>query len=143
MSDSLRHDEDVVLAKASIVRACLRTIREVGSKAELDEWIRRDLEVLNLQRAVQACLDLAHHLIAANRWELPRDGGHAMSILSRRGVVDHDTAETMQRVIGFRNVAVHLYTEIDPDVVEGIVSHRLGDLERYVGTVLNATVKAG
>ncbi len=145
MTGPLAFDEDVVLAKASTVRSCLTTIRQVhaSDRVSLEEWMRRDLEILNLQRAAQACLDLVHHLIASNRWELPRDGGHAMSIAARHGVIDGALETTMRGVIGFRNVAVHLYTEIDPEILGDIVEHRLGDLERFVAAVLECTLKSG
>lgn len=141
MTAPLDFDEDVVLAKASIIRSCLATIRELESepRADLDDWIRRDVQTLNLQRAAQACLDLAHHLIARNSWELPRDAGHAMSILVRHDVLDHRLAQKMRAVQGFRNIAVHRYTEIDPAILAGIVTHNLGDLEDYSRAILQST----
>ncbi len=137
-------DEDVILAKASIVGSCLATIRELESdtNANLDDWIRRDVEILNIQRAAQACLDLAHHLIASNSWDLPRDTGHAMSLLKRHGILTEDLETKMRAVQGFRNIAVHRYTEIDPKILAAIVDHHLTDLEEFAKAILNATLAA-
>ncbi|MCP4901851.1 MAG: DUF86 domain-containing protein [bacterium] len=142
MTTLIAFDEDVILAKASIVESCLATIRELESNtnASLDDWIRRDVEVLNIQRAAQACLDLAHHLIASNSWDLPRDTGHAMSILKRHGILTEDLETKMRAVQGFRNIAVHRYTEIDPDILAAIVDHHLSDLEEFTRAILNATL---
>lgn len=95
--------------------------------------------VLNLQRAAQACLDLANHLITANSWELPRSARHAFEILRESGVIPADQTSVMASVMGFRNVAVHDYTALDPAIVEAIVAKHLGDLERFVDAVLAAS----
>jgi len=62
-------DEDVVLAKVANVRKTVAAIRALAApdRTALDEWIRQDVTVLNLQRAVEALLDLANHLIAGER----------------------------------------------------------------------------
>lgn len=142
MNPPLDFDEDVILAKAGIVRACLETIRSLDSEryASLEEWIRRDLEIVNIQRSAQACLDLAHHLIAANAWELPRDAAHAMSILRQRGIVDSQLEARMRSAQGFRNIAVHRYTEIDTGILAAIVANHLDDFTRFTRAVLEATL---
>ena len=132
------YDEDVVLAKASHVRRTVETIRSLAGpeNADLKEWIRDDVTVLNLQRAVEALLDLANHLIAANGWELPRDGRHAFAILRSHGLLTETEQSLATAMVGFRNVAVHDYAALDVDVVRGIARDRLGDLEGLASSLL-------
>jgi uncharacterized protein YutE (UPF0331/DUF86 family) len=134
-------DPDIVLAKASTVRKCLATIRRLEAPAapRLEEWMVQDITVLNLQRAAQACLDLANHLITANSWELPRSARHAVEILHLSGAISAEQARVMAGVMGFRNIAVHDYATLDPAVVEAIVAKHLEDLEGFVDTILAAT----
>lgn len=131
-------NEDVVLAKASNVRKTVTAIRLVNGPENdaVSDWIRMDATVLNLQRAVEALLDLANHLISANGWELPRDGRHAFSILSEHGLLSGTDLALARAMVGFRNVAVHDYAALDPEIVCGIVRDRLGDLERLVDDLL-------
>jgi uncharacterized protein YutE (UPF0331/DUF86 family) len=131
-------NEDVVLAKASNVRKTVAAIRLVNDpvNSAVSEWIRMDATVLNLQRAVEALLDLANHLISANGWELPRDGRHAFSILSSHGLLSDANLTLARAMVGFRNIAVHDYAALDPEIVRGIVRDRLGDLERLVESLL-------
>ena len=135
---SYSYDEDVVLAKASHVRRTMATIRSLSGpeNAELKEWIRDDVTVLNLQRAVEALLDLANHLISANGWELPRDGRHAFAILRSHGLLSEPEQGLAAAMVGFRNVAVHDYAALDVEVVRGIARERLGDLEGLVSSLL-------
>ncbi len=136
-----RADTDIVLAKVSTARKCLATIRRLkaADAPKLEGWIVQDVVVLNLQRAAQACLDLANHLITANSWELPRSARHAVEILHEAGVISRDQARIMGSVMGFRNVAVHDYTALDPAIVDAIVAKHLNDLENFLDAVLAAT----
>lgn len=131
-------NEDVVLAKASNVRKTVAAVRLVNGPENdaVSGWIRMDATVLNLQRAVEALLDLANHLISANGWELPRDGRHAFSILSAHGLLSGADLALARAMVGFRNVAVHDYAALDPEIVRGIVRDRLGDLEQLVDDLL-------
>ena len=135
-------DPDIVLAKASTVRKCLSTIRRLEAPAAppLEEWMVQDIRVLNLQRAAQACLDLANHLITANSWELPRSARHAVEILRQSGAITAEQARVMAGVMGFRNIAVHDYSALDPAVVEALVAKHIGDIESFVDTILGATI---
>jgi uncharacterized protein YutE (UPF0331/DUF86 family) len=138
---SVRADEDIVLAKVSTIRKCVAAIRSLPRDLPEPEreWMRVDLAVLNLQRAVEASIDLAGHLIAANGWELPRDAADGFRVLGSHGVVPAALTETLAKMVGFRNVAVHSYREIDPRIVHGIARDRLVDFESFVGAVLLAT----
>lgn len=135
---SLAFDEDVVLAKVSNVRKSVAAIRLINGPehADVSGWIRFDATVLNLQRAVEALLDLANHLISANGWELPRDGRHAFAILREHGLLDEPGLALARGMVGFRNVAVHDYAALDPEIVHAIVRDRLGDLEGLAEGIL-------
>lgn len=138
-------DSDLVLAKVSTLRKCVATIRMLRAPdaPPRESWLVQDVTVLNLQRAAQSCLDLAHHLIAANRWELPRSARHAFEVLAHNGVVERDLLRVMTGVIGFRNIAVHDYATLDPDIVEAIASTHLGDLETFVDVVIAKVLGEG
>jgi uncharacterized protein YutE (UPF0331/DUF86 family) len=131
-------DADVVMAKVATVRRCLRAIRKVGeTDPPLQEWMAQDLYVLNLQRAIQACLDLAHHLIGANRFDLPRSAAQAMEILAREGVIPGALCATMVAMVGFRNIAVHEYAALDPVILRAIVDKHLPDVEAFTARILS------
>jgi uncharacterized protein YutE (UPF0331/DUF86 family) len=137
-------DEDVVLAKVSKARTCIDTVRGLhGVDApQIEDWMRLDLTVLNLQRAIDACLDLANHLIASNGWELPRSGRHSIAVLVQNKVVPSVDLDALASMVGFRNIAVHNYAAIDPAVVGAIVSDHLDDILRFTEHVMDATVRS-
>lgn len=136
---NLRHDPDVVLAKVATVRRCLEAIRKVRqAQPPLEEWMAQDLAVLNLQRAIQACLDLANHLIAANGWELPRSAGQSMEILAQHGVLSPALLAAVVSLVGFRNIAVHDYAVLNPAILQAIEDKHLPDLEAFTSVILGS-----
>lgn len=60
-------DKDVMLAKVATIQRCLKRIKETTglNPASLDSIDTQDIFVLNLQRAVQAAIGLATHVVAS------------------------------------------------------------------------------
>ncbi|MEK7703977.1 MAG: DUF86 domain-containing protein [Myxococcota bacterium] len=133
-------ERDLVLAKVATVDRCLDRIAQVtgGDPASLRNLDVTDVYVLNLQRAVQACIDLASHLVAEKQLGLPSTLKEAFTLLGRGGGLEATLAGRMERMVGFRNVAVHDYQALDPAVLEAIFLRHLGDLRAFCGYALRA-----
>jgi uncharacterized protein YutE (UPF0331/DUF86 family) len=41
-------------------------------------------------------------------------------------------------MVGFRNVAVHEYTRLNPDIVQTIITKHLDDFRRFSSTIVKA-----
>jgi uncharacterized protein YutE (UPF0331/DUF86 family) len=123
-------NNDVVFAKIAIIKKCVATITDIQS-ADLSDWIREDLSVLNLQRAIQAAIDLAHVVIAKYGLGLPSDYGQSFDILAKHQVIDRQTAKILKKMVGFRNISVHEYQEVNNEIVQSIIKHHLNDFEVY------------
>jgi uncharacterized protein YutE (UPF0331/DUF86 family) len=129
-------DRDLVLAKVETLERSLGRIESARTRVGLDALDRQDIIVLNLQRGVQAMLDLAAHVVAREGLGIPDELAASFELLKRAGILEADLAERMRRMTGFRNVAVHEYRKLDPTVVEAIVRDRLGDLRAFAKVVL-------
>jgi uncharacterized protein YutE (UPF0331/DUF86 family) len=132
-------DRDVVLAKVATIHKCLDRIREVTDldPEKLEDIDKQDIFVLNLQRAVQACIDLASHAVAAEALGLPEKVRDNFSILREKGVVDPELASKMEKMTGFRNIAVHNYQALDLDILKSILLNNLKDLEDFSSALLH------
>ena len=131
--------DDVVLNKAAIVERCLARVREVhaGDDANLrEDPTRQDSILLNLQRACEASIDLAMHLVRKRRLGLPQESREAFDLLERAGVLPAELARAMRAMVGFRNVAVHSYRDLDLDIVSSVIRDRLTDFEDFTACVL-------
>lgn len=126
--------DDVLLNKAAIIERCLKRIAEEyrGHEDELaTNFTRQDAIVLNLQRACEAAIDAAMHLVRTKRLGVPQSGREAFSLLERAGILPAELARQMEKMVGFRNIAVHAYQEISLAVLKGILESRLTDLQRF------------
>ncbi len=132
-------DYDVLLAKASTVQRCITRISQTleGDFEKLREYDAQDVVVLNLQRAVQAVLDMAAHLGADLHGEVPRTLKEHFRLLGDAEVIDRDLEKRLVAMVGFRNIAVHNYEQIDVHILQSIVEHHLKDLEEFCRIALD------
>jgi uncharacterized protein YutE (UPF0331/DUF86 family) len=130
-------DQDILLAKIASIRKCLDRIRNVtgGAPECLDNQDTQDIFVLNLQRAVQAAIDLAAHLVADLKLGLPETLKENFALLDTNQIIDAALSARLQAMAGFRNIAVHDYQQLNVAILKSILAHRIGDLERFVQVV--------
>lgn len=131
--------DDVILAKVEIIERCLKRVRDVyaGDPVNLHQDLtRQDSILLNLERACQASIDLALRIVALRGLGLPRESREAFALIEQAGVIDHELAVALQRMVGFRNLAVHNYRQIDLLVVQRLIENRLEDLARFCRVAL-------
>ncbi len=131
-------DRDVVLAKVATIQRCLRRIKETTDlKAEsLDDIDKQDIFILNLQRAIQAAIDLATHIIASEGLGLSDTIKGNFTLLKNAGIINEGLAYRMESMVGFRNIAIHDYQVIDIDILKSILTKHLKDVEDFYTTVL-------
>lgn len=131
--------DDVILNKAAIIERCLNRVDEEyrGHEAQLESnQTRQDAIVLNLQRAYEAAIDLAMHGVRTRRLGIPQDSRDAFGLLHDNGVISAELARKMKAMVGFRNIAVHQYQDLDLGVVRAILERRLGDFREFVAVMV-------
>jgi uncharacterized protein YutE (UPF0331/DUF86 family) len=87
-----------------------------------------------LHLACECVLDVAHHLIADLGLRQPANYEDAMEVLAEEAVVDRDLAERLKAWMGFRNVLVHFYLDLDHARAYQALREDLGDLERFAAS---------
>jgi uncharacterized protein YutE (UPF0331/DUF86 family) len=128
---------DAALAKLASIERCLERIRTVtgGRPESLDRIDVEEIVVLNLQRAIQAAIDLSAHLISGRRWGLPESLKEHFQILADHEILSAEATRRLQSMVGFRNIAVHDYDRLDREILKSIVRDHLSDLEDFATTV--------
>jgi uncharacterized protein YutE (UPF0331/DUF86 family) len=128
---------DPQLAKLATIRRCVQRIRDVtgGDAERVIDIDVQDIVVLNLQRAIQAAIDLAAHVISQHDWGLPDSLKAHFTILQRQKLIDPSLCKQLESMVGFRNIAVHDYEAIDVTILKRILAERLPDLENFAAAV--------
>lgn len=89
-----------------------------------------------LQEMVEICIDIAKHIISDEGFRLPEDAKDAFTVLAEKNVIKDATAQMMQKMVGFRNLVVHLYEKTDVEIVYGIYRNRLKDFDIFSREIL-------
>lgn len=131
-------NDDIVLSKLTTIERCLRRVEKTyqGDPARLEDLDVQDVIVLNLQRACEASIDLAMHVVAVKRLGVPNDARDAFEILRQAELLDAELSTRLKKMVGFRNVAVHDYQSIDMGILQRILEMHAMELSRFAETVL-------
>jgi uncharacterized protein YutE (UPF0331/DUF86 family) len=131
--------DEVLLGKAEIIERCLARIDTVyrGAEDKLEtDYTIQDSILLNLQRICEASIDAAMHIVRLQKLGIPKNSRQAFTLIVKAGILDSKLGEHLEAMVGFRNIAVHNYTEIDMDIVRSIIKYRLKDLAEFSSTLV-------
>lgn len=121
----------VAAKKIAAIARCIEPARAeyalAGDKFKQD-FTRQDAAVLNVTRVCEAAIDLANTLIRTRRLGVPGDTRESFALLERGGLIPADLSRRLQGMVGFRNIAVHQYQDLDLNVVESVIRKGLDDL---------------
>ena len=129
--------DDITLNKTSIIRRCLTRVSEEFQQdpTRLENFTVQDAIVLNLLRACESAIDLAMHHVAERRLGIPQHSRDAFDLLKQHGRLTPSTAAAMKNMVGFRNIAVHSYQQLQRPILEAILLHHLLDFEIYLDEI--------
>ncbi|WP_163130336.1 DUF86 domain-containing protein [Agarivorans sp. Alg241-V36] len=125
---------DPIINKLVTVERCLQRIAKVYQEAGNNfkqDYTRQDSVVLNLQRACEACIDLANIINKQQQTGIPQNSRDSFALLARAGLLPLPLSESLQKMVGLRNIAVHDYQTLNLDIVIHVVEHRLGDFSDF------------
>jgi len=134
--------DDVLLNKAATIERCVRRAREEYAAAGPDfatNFSHQDAAVLNIQRACEATLDIAHHLIRVHKLGIPQSARDAFELLTQGGLIARPMADAMKKMVGFRNIAVHDYQSLLLPITENIITHHLDEFLQFTHMLLAKT----
>jgi uncharacterized protein YutE (UPF0331/DUF86 family)/predicted nucleotidyltransferase len=131
----------ILADKAEIIeRALIRVKTTYAAHAAILEHNldAQDVIVLNLQRACEAAIDLAMHVVRIKGVGLPRESRDAFSLLQQNKIITPEMAERLKRMVSFRNIAVHDYRTLDWAIVRTIVEKDILDVAEFSRQMVKA-----
>ena len=101
-------------------------LNELKENKILRRYIERTLHL-----AVEAFLDIGNHLIADLELREPQDYKDIMVVLTEAGYLPPNRLDNLKKMAQFRNVIVHDYVRIDPEILIGILRKGIDDLRLF------------
>lgn len=128
-------DTEIVRDRESRIRGYVRDLRDLGQISEeafLSNRERQYAVLHALQLVIEATLDIATHICAADDLGVPGSYVEAFDLLEKAGIIDGPLADDLRRMARLRNRIVHLYAQVDLPTVYRLLQERLGDFDRYL-----------
>lgn len=86
----------------------------------------------HLEIAIQACLDIASHIVSSLGLERPKQKpAEVFRALVKEGIIDSDLAVLLAKAVGYRNIIVHEYLVVDRHQTYLNIQKGLNDLEKF------------
>lgn len=131
--------DDVLINKAATIERCVMRAKEEYEKSPAtfaSDHTRQDAAILNVLRACEAALDMGQHLVRRERLGIPQSSRDVFTLLAQAGWIEIALAERLQKMVGFKNIALHEYQALQISLVEAVITKHLGDFTAYSKVLL-------
>lgn len=132
-------NEAVLINKYESIEKCINRINEEyeNNPSNLEDYRKMDAIVLNLQRACEIASDVAMYIVSNRKLGIPQTKKEAFEKLNENGFISDDMCTKMKGMIGFRNIAIHEYKNIDEEILKDVIGNHLTDIKEFVRQMIN------
>lgn len=131
---------DIVLNKKETIERCVRQIRlyySMPGEVPFEEnYLKQDAIAINLQRACEQVIDLANYTIKKKKLGLPKASRESFRLLADNKIIPHQLSEGLERMVGFRNVLVHEYQDLDIKLMLDVVDNHLDEFIDFTNHIM-------
>ena len=129
---------DIIINKNATIERCIYRINEEynNDPENLKNYTKQDSIILNIQRACEACIDIAMHIVSTNKLGVPQTTRQVFDILNEANIIDERLADRLKAMVGFRNIAVHDYQALNLSIVQKIIEEHLNDFLEFTKITL-------
>ena len=132
-------DRELILRKLTDLEQYITQVEEfrgITPEEYRRDWKTQRIVERTLQIAIEACADVANHIIADRNLRMPSTYAEAFEVLAEADILTAAQREAMVRMGGFRNLIVHEYARIEPAMVVRVLRERLGDFGAFRAAIL-------
>ena len=129
----------VIINKFETIEKCINRINEEyeNNPENLEDYRKMDAIVLNLQRACEMATVVAMYIVSTRKLGIPQTKKEAFEKLNEKGLISNDMCAKMKGMVGFRNIAIHEYKEIDDGILKDVIENHLDDIKEFVREMIN------
>jgi len=131
----LEFDEEKITKLSSELFNALRRLKELADLPK-DEFLSNPHFIASAKYflivAIEAAIDMCNHVISRNRLRVPEDYADTFRVMGEASFFDDEFVDRLVRMARFRNRLVHLYWNVDDEIVYEILQKDIQDLEEFV-----------
>ena len=128
-----------IFEKFALLDEYLVLLKKIA-KTPIDKFLKDKILIGSakyyLQVSIECCLDVANHIIAAERFRVPQDYADSFKVIQEQDLVPEDLGKRLQQMAKFRNRLVHLYGTIDDANVHKYINKDINDLVAFKSIII-------
>ena len=132
-------DREVIESKLRFLREYLNDLKDYESISLRDyKTSKKDQRFVErtLHLACECCLDISAHIISRVGLREPSDNKDLFVILFENSIISESTHRAMMKMAKFRNIIVHDYARIEPEIVIGILKKDIEDFKLFAQQII-------
>lgn len=130
---------ELILRKLKELEQTLLFLRKesvnISTQNIKDDMIRYWGVERGIQISIENIIDIANIIISTSDKEKPNTYRETMNLLSEIEVVPKSFSRKLSNMVGFRNILVHDYTKIDPEIIIDILKNGINDFISFANYV--------
>jgi uncharacterized protein YutE (UPF0331/DUF86 family) len=137
-------DKTLLLRKLAELEEYLGQIKEytnVSAEQYSKEWRTQRIVERTLQMMIESCADIAGHIISDKGYRVPTSYGDTFRVLYEKDILTKDLLETMEKISKFRNIIVHHYDRIAPEIIVNILRKDLDDFLIFKNAIIKLLIE--
>ena len=133
-------DKTLLLRKISEIDQYLNQLSEYSKitiKDYSNDWKVQRIVERTLQMMIEACLDIAGHIISDEGFRVPDSYADMFKILNENDIIGNPLKDALDRMAKFRNIIVHHYDKVDQAIVISILQKNLDDFDKFKTAIIS------
>ncbi|MDI6811242.1 MAG: DUF86 domain-containing protein [archaeon] len=139
-------DEEKITKLTSELFKAVGKLKELAALSE-EGFIRDPHKVASAKYflivAIEAAIDLCNHVISRNKFRVPNDYADTFRVMEEVGFFSKEFVERLVEMAKFRNRLVHIYWEVDDEVIYDIIRDDIRDIEVFVEAFMKVLREKG
>jgi uncharacterized protein YutE (UPF0331/DUF86 family) len=133
----LKFDENRITKLSSEILNAINGLQEI-SELSKEEFLENHHMIASakyhLVVSIEAVIDLSNYLIRQNKLRIPENYADTFKVLAESNVIEEDLSRRLMEMAKFRNRLVHIYWEVDDEVVYSIIKEDIKDVEEFLAS---------
>src|SRR3990172_9731609 len=132
---ALKFEKDKITKLSSEILNVIEKLNELSSLSRAD-FLSDPHKVASAKYflivGIEASIDMCNHLISKNRFRAPEDYADTFRVMREAGAFSDEFVEKLKEMAKFRNRLVHIYWEVDDEVIFDILNEDIQDFNEFV-----------
>jgi len=126
---------EIYSRKFDLIEDCIKKLSAISKdnptlQKYRNSWKDKDSAERNIQKIVEAIIDIGKMLIAERKLHEPSNNREVFIILEENDIFPSEFISLIDKMIGMRNIIVHSYDRIDDAIVYNVLKKNLKDMKK-------------